>query len=629
MSRLLVILSVFAIPYVGFSEGNWFTAGFGDGAVSTGGTWSTRQEDGRDLPIWREDVMIIPEIENPISFLVDDGKSTEGAEIVIRYEFDFQGYDVLPEIDPEAKVGVCLLAEREYWVVGYDVSSGVNKWVDSRIRPSYPGPVSVEIRILKGVATYCIGSGMFEVPCIADSIEEVCFCGSGSVSMLEGEYSLTGVLTVPPVVDGLRSSCLVERAEIGEEVTVEFAADTKIPNRNSAVYIVGEGGTLTLKEGEVPVKALDPGAKIGSAPYLTFDNAYVAAKNRDTIVLCTDQDLEVDIEKNVTIDLAGKVMTVASPVEIKEAELTFEDSAKADKGKLVLESAFSVADGDSMLDISAIIFECDGGYLTGVEGIISVPKNLKSANKMIADGYFGEKPKDLTVIVFVGDLVYNGVGDRFAIAGEVAYATVGESRARYVESFAVVQEAIDAADEVYLCYYYGEEGPDSEEIDFKASTVVYAYHNEDDLVDCTLLPEGKVKFDASLGENGGWKIAGGSSTFYPTYIDPSDDELRAKFDKWASEVAYDRDRGSANIDAFLLKCSPADVETEKGKFVISSITKGADGDWEVKVGEKGQDDEYGNGYINIISVKTNKFPTAGANTDFFQATLTIQPTVVK
>lgn len=44
-------------------------------------------------------------------------------------------------------------------------------------------------------------------------------------------------------------------------------------------------------------------------------------------------------------------------------------------------------------------------------------------------------------------------------------------------------------------------------------------------------------------------------------------------------------------------------------------------------GEKGQAQEYKNGYVDIISVKTAKFPTAGDSSDFFQATLTVQPVV--
>ena len=39
----------------------------------------------------------------------------------------------------------------------------------------------------------------------------------------------------------------------------------------------------------------------------------------------------------------------------------------------------------------------------------------------------------------------------------------------------------------------------------------------------------------------------------------------------------------------------------------------------------GKGDTYGNGYIDIVSVKEAKFPTAGTDSDFFQAKLVVEP----
>ena len=83
-------------------------------------------------------------------------------------------------------------------------------------------------------------------------------------------------------------------------------------------------------------------------------------------------------------------------------------------------------------------------------------------------------------------------------------------------------------------------------------------------------------------------VAGGNCTFtetsatltitaggeYPTYIDPSDTETKAKYDTW--KETYGADTGSAYEDAFLLNCAPADVETAKANFK-ATITVNADG----------------------------------------------------
>lgn len=125
--------------------------------------------------------------------------------------------------------------------------------------------------------------------------------------------------------------------------------------------------------------------------------------------------------------------------------------------------------------------------------------------------------------------------------------------------------------------------------------------------------------------NFNFKVASDDKT-YPTYIPADNQDLKDKFDTWATDVAGgDRDVGSVNLDAFLLNCKPADVTTEAAKFKIISIVKDGD-NWVCKVtSEKGEGELYGNGYVHFISVKATKFATAGEGSDFFQATLTLQP----
>lgn len=118
-----------------------------------------------------------------------------------------------------------------------------------------------------------------------------------------------------------------------------------------------------------------------------------------------------------------------------------------------------------------------------------------------------------------------------------------------------------------------------------------------------------------------WEAAG---VFYPTYIDLSNDEIKEKFNNWATNVAKDRDTESANLDAFLLNCAPDDVETAKAAFKITSIAKFGD-EWVVKACDKVDGEEYQNGYVNIVPYDINGEAADPANAEFFQATLTIQP----
>lgn len=133
---------------------------------------------------------------------------------------------------------------------------------------------------------------------------------------------------------------------------------------------------------------------------------------------------------------------------------------------------------------------------------------------------------------------------------------------------------------------------------------------------------------SDISESDGYYVVTPSTgKTYPDYI-PDVDEIKEKFDIWADEKnGGNRDVSGEDLDAFLLNCAPDQVDVEKAKFKITSITQDEDGNWVVTACDKGQNEVYGNGYVNIISVKADKFPTAGEGADFFQATLTIQPTL--
>lgn len=506
MKKLMVAIAAAAISFAGFAEGSWFTAGF-TGEESTGGAWLPGQDEVTE-PIFSDGKLVLEDVEAtaPVVFQATDSKETDEATVVFRSAVNFVGFDELPAIDATAKAGVCALTDGNYWVVSYDSEGATNKWFDTGITAILDSADTVTVSVSTNVAVYSFAcyEGDIECPINGNEFQEVCYSGNGTVTSLEADHAFNGLVINLPVIDGLIVSCDKERAAVGSEVTVNFAAGTKIPSKGSAIYIVQENGNLTIKPGDSEPEAYEPAAKIDDELYLTFAEAYTNAAAGATIELCANQDLAIDIEKSITVDLAGKVMTVSKDVKIdgtaNTIALTFADSGEI-KGSLVLGNAFTVKGMSAMLNVSAINVASEGGYLTGVEGSVVLDAEGGSPNSKLA--IFD--PEIPSLIVYVGDASYVGApSERFVIEGEVAFATIGDA---YVDSFASVQSAIDAgADEIQLFFEYGgvTAVPD-EEISFESSTVVYAATGADDLDGVDLLPTGKVTFD---GARGAWVYSG-------------------------------------------------------------------------------------------------------------------------
>lgn len=111
---------------------------------------------------------------------------------------------------------------------------------------------------------------------------------------------------------------------------------------------------------------------------------------------------------------------------------------------------------------------------------------------------------------------------------------------------------------------------------------------------------------------------------YPEYI-PDDSGAKQRYDAWTAR--FGADQNSAWEKAFLLDCAmDADVvAASNALFRIVGITVDGD-DVDVRVtGNAGEGDPYGNGFVHIFSVKEVKFPSAGADADFFQAKLLVLP----
>lgn len=951
MKKLMVAIAAAAISFAGFADdtNNWFTAGFGAEASSSGGAWSPAPSS----LTWDENILVLEDVDAqaPVTFGATESKASTNDENTIVFDTTvlFQGFEELPAIDTDAKAGVCALTGGDYYVVAK--VDGKNAWVDTGFAADFESAVKVKVTVANGKAVYSFGANSTEpLDLVNAEFQEVCYSGNGSVSALAADTILAGVAITLPTIDGLTVTCDKVRAAVGESVLLKFAAGTKIPNRTEALYEVKANGELEFADDGDEPAGQDPGAKIGTAIYLTFAEAYGAAKTSDTIELCSDQMFGdvASVEKDVTVDINGFRFEINDDLEVSGA-LTITDSKLEESAGLLVLGA--EVDLSGTLDISEVLWEnVEGGYVTG-EGELHLGI---SPNLMFAKGALGE---DMVIVYDEKEYFFDSEvsENRYVTEGEVAYGIIAVDDLEYEETFDSVQAAIDATDEVYLCFDIGASISETE-LTFKANTIVYAYEGETDLEGINLVSDaGDVVFDASLG---GWKVSGEQPTyvaqigdvkyetladaleaakasetvklladvtmtknaeiakaiaidlnaktvtfdgcdgfyftadgvisngtvtmnapatdnrfavigfedanglvkdvtvnagnakdgvvccsayndfngktvvcenvdvtgsgrnfyaetaamtldadcsatqvdaytgdpaystalaagwlgqltvnggeytadanvvgtmsspatitlnagtysgnfnyvpvaesyksmgdhvitknedvelaapagyewsvavadmqklvktytityvdavvtngmtkytvetetfalptaadveersggqfkgwtnevgtavtevvkgttgdltfyavweaagvFYPTYIDQDDADLKEKFNDWATNKnGGDRDGASANIDAFLLNCASADVETAKAAFKITSIVN-VDGLWVVKACEKGQNEVYGNGYINIISVKADKFPTAGEGSDFFQATLTIKPTL--
>lgn len=107
---------------------------------------------------------------------------------------------------------------------------------------------------------------------------------------------------------------------------------------------------------------------------------------------------------------------------------------------------------------------------------------------------------------------------------------------------------------------------------------------------------------------------------YPEFLNDTSLEIKTRYNEWAS--AKGGSRNEVDIDAYLLDCSPAEVESERDKFRIVGMEKTADG-WKVRVaGDRGEGERYGNGYVHIRQISP-----AGVSVDavLFKAELRLSP----
>ena len=130
---------------------------------------------------------------------------------------------------------------------------------------------------------------------------------------------------------------------------------------------------------------------------------------------------------------------------------------------------------------------------------------------------------------------------------------------------------------------------------------------------------GEVTITATAGEQSA-TCAITVKAAYPTYIG-DDTAKQEKYDAWAQ--ANGADTASAYEEAFLLNVAPTEAGDEKAKFVITSITVGADGTVTVVAPEKNSKGAAFNGTVEVLGATALEGPwaTKAAGHKFFKAIL--------
>ncbi len=105
---------------------------------------------------------------------------------------------------------------------------------------------------------------------------------------------------------------------------------------------------------------------------------------------------------------------------------------------------------------------------------------------------------------------------------------------------------------------------------------------------------------------------------YPTYIDTTDADAKAKYDDW--KATYGDDTESAYEDAFLLNCAPANVNTEKAAFKFTKIAF-ENGVWVTETTTKNTNGADYNGEVVVTRYSDVGCTTKSEDGSFFKAEL--------
>ena len=396
---------------------------------------------------------------------------------------------------------------------------------------------------------------------------------------------------------------------------------------------------------------------VNGQPYATFEEAIEAAGSGDTVMLGANIDEPISLdEANIVLDLAGHNIATSTeegsdPAIMVNGSATMILIDSIGGGKI----SGGADDGCVTADGPLTIGQVEGDAGVAIDGYAVGNLSIVRGNFLVEandEDELSEALAEDTTMTQIGDYYVATPGGEppapttYDVKFSKNEVQVGEAvkveegkklAAEQIPEFEGGAWDVDPATAVITCntnFNYTIVEPVTKwTVTFSTNDVAVA-EAETEVEDGNTLSEGQIPaftggaWDVdptgaviTCDTNFNYTISSGKT--YPDYIPTGDEDVKTKFDKWVDEVNDgDRDISSDEMDAFLLNVKPADVETAKAAFKITSITQDEDGNWIVKACDKVDGEAYLNGFVNIVPYTLTG---AGEGAEFWQATLTVEP----
>ena len=616
MKKITLAVVVAAISFASFAsleKNSWFNAGIVATEEVYKGHWLTNDVDNVTDPVFENYKLVLEDVEKPMTFQADEQVSSANGNIEIDSSIKFEGFDELPDIPEDSKGAITAVIDGDYYVAGYDADGETNKWFDTGIKADFDNVVLVKVVVTNcdsvAYASYIFGAeNPYTVRLSSGVLQNIAFTGNGEVSDLYGEFHAASVPLTLPTVEGLKVSCEKVTEEIGTEVTVFFANDQKVANISSAKYVVQSDGTLKLKEGETEPAGLDPVAYLDANEtiYATLEAALTAAAAVDgpaTVTLCTNTtDAAITVASNTTLDLNGwsalDVLTLDNGGVIK----LYDDTTAIwflgiGKGNFVT--------AEILKDESYNTYSFATNTYLSIADVGTAP----NAQTVWHVGFFGERgeityaPPSVAagkaIVVTNATLALSTVlsdGDESHPAAQIfavdTLTTITSLKLEVGAFFVAKESEVTGADKIALA-----DGLSSEDYEIKSES-----YSDSRLSGLTKWYVAEKSVEEDWPDDPSTVEGKSVEETYPAITNALYNADAAAVATWAKDkgVAY-VDMAGILPEAFLLNCGndQSDIDAEKAKFKIVSITFDGE-DWIICVtGDKGDGDAYANGKVVI------------------------------
>ena len=346
----------------------------------------------------------------------------------------------------------------------------------------------------------------------------------------------------------------------------------------------------------------------GKGQYATLADAFAAAVDDDTITVIADCSIDESInvaaaDRSITLDATGYTVTCNCIYPIVWGDYNEENA-----GTLTIVGGTFQQDTEPVDDLSAMILWTKNGKIKVTGGTFSVTEG-EGQVAYVGGALATNGSIEVTGGVFtICDKASGAKGDVFNVQNTLNVTQIQVFGGSFSKD-------LDLGDDVIGPTFVA---PGYECVEDSSTPGLWTVQKKSAEVDPTVINLADIPAGTKVSE---------IFTKVPSeFADVDAKKFATWCQKEGNESLVGKFGADAQLDAFLLDCLNSTVEIEKAKaaFVIVSITQNAGGDWIVLVtGEKGQNAEYGNGYVNIIPA--TEIPAVEDVSAFFKAELTIAP----